>query len=284
MTSQIRFTKMHGLGNDFVVIDAITQPIKVDQKLAKQIAHRYYGIGCDQILIVEPPHRKEDDFFYRIFNADGSPAGQCGNGARCVGRFVYEQGLTPKKDIMFGVQDGQMQVIIEPDNQVTAMLGPPKFDANSIPVKALQAKNSERYQISVEGQKKEVSCLSLGNPHCVINVPSTKEASVVEIGKQLQSSPAFPKGVNVGFMQILARNHIRLRVYERGAGETLACGTGACAAVIAGIMHEDLGPEVKVDMRGGSVLVSWDKQGYVGLTGPCKRLFDGVFAVDQKNV
>jgi diaminopimelate epimerase len=283
MTLPVRFTKMHGLGNDFVVIDAISQPIKVDPKLARQIAHRYYGIGCDQVLVIEAPHRKEDDFYYRIFNADGSIAEQCGNGARCIGRFVYEQGLTGKKEILFGIASGQMKVIIEPDAQVTAMLGNPVFNAADIPINALAGASQGRFNLSIDGQKKEVACMSLGNPHCVINVPSTKEAKVVDIGKQLQDSATFPQGINVGFMQVLARNHIKLRVYERGAGETLACGSGASAAVVAGILHGDLGEEVKVDMRGGSVTVAWRQDDSVALTGPCKRLFDGEFAIEQKN-
>lgn len=279
MTVQVRFSKMHGLGNDFVVIDAVTQPIKVDSKLARKLAHRIYGIGCDQVLVVEPPHTIEEDFYYKIFNADGTIAEQCGNGARCVGRFVHEQGLTSSKQITFGVHRGLMQVHLESDGQVTAFLGEPQFDHNQIPIKALKAEGTGRYQVTVAGQKKTVAALSLGNPHCVITVPSIREAQVSDIGKQLQQGSVFPKGVNVGFMEVMARNHIKLRVYERGVGETFACGSGACAAVIAGILHQDLGPQVKVDMKGGDVYVAWQEGQSVALTGTCKRLFDGMFEV-----
>ncbi len=284
MTVQVRFTKMHGLGNDFVVIDAITQSIKVDSNLARKIAHRYFGIGCDQVLLVEPPHRPNEDFYYKIFNADGSLAKQCGNGARCVGRFVYEQGLTNKKEITFGILNGQMKVFLESDNQITAMLGKPKFEPTKIPIKALKATQKGRFLLKIEGKQREITALSLGNPHCIITVPSTKEAQVDKIGKQLQNSSTFPEGINVGFVQILARNHIKLRVFERGAGETMACGSGACAAVIAGILHQDLGDSVKVDMRGGHVFVSWKEGESVALTGSCKRLFDGIFETQDQHV
>lgn len=284
MTAQVRFSKMHGLGNDFVVIDAITQPIKVDSNLARKLAHRVYGIGCDQVLIVEPPHNPDEDFYYKIFNNDGTIAEQCGNGARCVGRFVYEAGLIGTSEIVFGVQHGKMLVKLEPDGQVTAMLGQPSFEPNQVPIKALKADGIGRFQLTVAGKKRSVAALSLGNPHCVITVPSIREAQVDDIGAELQKNGAFPKGVNVGFVEVLARNHVKLRVFERGAGETYACGSGACAAVIAGILHQDLGHQVKVDMKGGDVYVGWKQGEDVALTGSCKRLFDGTFGVEEKYV
>lgn len=280
MNTQVRFAKMHGLGNDFVVIDAVTQQVKIDSQLARKIAHRHFGVGCDQILIVEPPINPEDDFYYRIFNANGHEVEQCGNGARCLGRFIRDEGLSCKPHLKVGYKGGRMKISLEAENQVTVELGPPKFEPKQIPIKALRKNHLERYQIKYNNQIKDISALSLGNPHCVISVSSIKEAKVQEIGKQLQQHPAFPKGVNVGFMQVLARNHIKLRVFERGAGETFACGTGACAAVIAGVLHQDLGLETKVDMRGGSVFVSWpDTKGPVYLTGPTQRMFDGVFMI-----
>ena len=284
MNGKIRFAKMHGLGNDFVVIDAVRQNVLLDKKLARKIAHRHLGIGCDQILLVEPPTKPDDDFFYRIFNSNGEEVAQCGNGARCLGRFIHDDGLSQKKELTIGYAKGRMKVIVE-SHQVTALLGPPSFEPKAIPIKALRQKQGHRYAIKVNQQMKEVSALTLGNPHCVIDVPSAREAKVAEIGKSLQNKNLFPQGVNVGFMQILARNHIQLRVYERGVGETFACGTGACAAVISGILNGALGQEVKVDMRGGHVFVSWpDQKGPVYLSGETTRVFNGIMVLKEAQV
>ncbi len=278
MKKSIRFAKMHGLGNDFVVIDCVTQNIHLTPKLIRAISDRHFGIGCDQVLLVEPPTLQQEDFFYRIYNADGSEAEQCGNGARCIGRFIKDEGLFHRNHMNVGTKKGPMSIEVESDGQVTVTLGPPKFEPKDVPVKALRQNQQEKYAITIDGKQKDVSVLSLGNPHCVFFVPSIKDAPVEELGKKLQKNSAFQKGVNVGFVQVLARNHIKLRVFERGVGETFACGSGATAAVIAGILKDELGEQVKVDMKGGSVLVRWPKSGPAFLTGATFRVYDGVFS------
>jgi diaminopimelate epimerase len=287
MSTYIHFTKMHGLGNDFVVIDNVTQYIRLDPRLICRIADRNFGIGCDQVLVVEPPSDPTVDFNYRIFNSDGKEVSQCGNGARCFGRYVYERGLTGKKQLRLGTIAGNLSVDISDLSCIQVDLGEPQFSPKVIPlnIKAVtKLHNQGCYKIELLGNLRDVVILSMGNPHCVISVPATTEAAVMEVGKALQKHPAFPKGVNVSFMQVLARNHIKVRVYERGVGETLACGSAACAAVVAGILHEELNPEVKVDMTGGGLTVKWENQGSVLLSGPAIAVFHGEFSLMRQEV
>ncbi len=287
MSAYIRFTKMHGLGNDFVVLDSITQTVKVTPQLVRRIADRNFGIGCDQVLIVDPPNDSNLDFYYRIFNADGKEVSQCGNGARCFGRYVFERGLTGKKSLKIGTLSGNMTVDISDLSRIQVDLGEPIFSPKDIPlnIKAVSKLSKKGcYKIHLLGNNREVVILSMGNPHCVISVPATTEAAVMEVGKALQKHPAFPKGVNVSFMQVLARNHIKCRVYERGVGETLACGTAACACVVAGVIHGELNKEVKVDMTGGGLTVKWEDERSVFLSGPAIGVFHGEFLLSQQEM
>lgn len=284
MGNHIHFTKMHGLGNDFVVIDNITQNVKIDSNLAKRIADRHFGVGCDQILLIEPPHESELDFTYRIFNADGKEVTQCGNGARCFGRYVFENALTDKTVIQVGTLAGKLIIDVSDLTNIQVNLGRPQFAPTTIPLNLkdvfpLPAKG--RYKITLLGNERDVTILSMGNPHCVIFVPATSEAAVSEVGLALQEHPAFPQGVNVTFLQVLARNHVKCRIYERGAGETFACGSAACAAVVAGVLQEELNREVKVDMGSGALTVRWDLDDYVYLSGPTRTVFHGVLALNQ---
>lgn len=284
MTQTIHFTKMHALGNDFVLLDNITQGIKVDPSLARNIANRHFGIGCDQILIIEPPHESDIDFTYRIFNADGKEVMQCGNGARCFGRYVYEMGLTDKTQIVVGTLAGKMVIDVSDLSNIQVNMGKPQFTPASIPLNSKevsQLPGKGRYKIPLLGNDRDVTILSLGNPHCVIFVPATSEAAVTEVGIALQEHPAFPQGVNVTFLQVLARNHVKCRVFERGVGETFACGSGACAAVVAGVLQEELNREVKVDMGGGALTVRWDLDDSVLLSGPTRTVFKGTFALSH---
>lgn len=284
MTNYIQFTKMHGIGNDFVVLDAISQSLKFDPALIRRIADRNFGIGCDQVLIIEPPSDPQVDFTYRIFNNDGKEVAQCGNGARCFGRFVYERGLTDKMLLTVGTLAGPLQIDISDLLAIRVNLGEPDFSPKAIPLNLkMLTKLSKpgRYRLKFHQQEKEVTMLSLGNPHCIIFTPSIYEVPVDEIGQTLQTHPAFLRGMNVSFVQVLAKNHIKCRVYERGAGETLACGSAACAAVIAGILQEELNYEVKVDMPGGALTVSWEPKTGVCLSGPTKTVFHGEFCLEK---
>lgn len=276
----IHFTKMHGLGNDFVIFDSIHQWIKIDAKLIQRIANRNFGIGCDQVLVVEPPCDPTLDFNYRIFNADGEEVEQCGNGARCLGKYVYKYRFTDKTLLKIGTLAGKLTINIADLSQIQVEMGIPQFSfpANTPDFKPLNTKG--RYQLTLLGQTREVTLLSLGNPHCIIFVPTTHDANVNEISRALQKHPAFPKGVNVSFVQVLARNHIRCRIFERGAGETLACGSGACAAVISGILQQELNHEVKVDLPGGSLTVVWEGSAVI-LKGPATSVFEGQFWISS---
>jgi len=232
---RLKFTKMHGLGNDFVVLDALTLPLELDVRQLRLLADRHFGVGCDQILQVEPPRQPDTDFYYRIFNADGGEVEQCGNGARCFVRYVRERGLTAKTAIRVGTLGGVIVPRLEADGQVTVNMGVPVFEPSKIPFMAPQ--QALTYSLDVDGKPLEISVLSMGNPHAVQVVAETEVAPVTTQGPLIEAHPRFPQRVNAGYMQIVARDHIRLRVYERGAGETLACGTGACAAVVAGIVR-----------------------------------------------
>lgn len=269
------FTKMHGLGNDFVVIDATRETIELGAARARAIADRRFGVGCDQILIVEPARSAEADFGYRILNSDGSESGQCGNGARCFARFVREQGLTAKTRITVDVRDGRMVIEDLGDHQYRVALGVPDFEPARIPLQGFEA--AELYALEdISGYPVRFAALAIGNPHAVLQVDDVDTAAVAVLGPALESHAAFPERVNVGFMQIVARDRVRLRVYERGAGETLACGSGAAAAVVAGIRAGELDAHVAVDLPGGQARIDWQGPGEpVYLTGPAERVFDG---------
>ena len=271
---QIQFSKMHGLGNDFVVIDNVTQNIFFSKDKIRQLADRNFGIGFDQMLMVEPPYDPEQDFHYRIFNADGSEVSQCGNGARCFARFVKMKGLTNRNKIVVSTKAGRMVLYLEKDGQVTVNMGKPKFEPAQVPIKA----NKEEGTYLIRSDDKTLFCgaVSMGNPHCVMEVEDIQTADVETLGPLLETHERFPEGVNVGFMQILNPGHIKLRVFERGAGETLACGSGACAAVAIGQIQGKLGKEVKVELPGGKLRIRWQgKDNVLKMTGPAEHVFDG---------
>lgn len=270
----IQFSKMHGLGNDFVVVDGVTQKVFFNAETLKRLGDRHFGIGFDQLLLVEPPYDPDLDFHYRIFNADGSEVQQCGNGARCFARFVRLKGLTNKDRIAVSTVSGRIVLQIEDNDQVTVNMGVPEFEPSKIPFRAQKAE--KLYLLRVAEQTVMCGAVSMGNPHCVIEVPSVKDAPVETLGSKLESFDRFPERVNVGFMEIVSAGEINLRVYERGAGETMACGTGACAAVVIGIQQGKLKGRVKVNLPGGSLYISWNGPGTpVYMTGPAEHVFDG---------
>ena len=270
----IRFTKMHGLGNDFVVIDAVTQAVTMTDELARRLADRHTGIGCDQILLVEPPGHPDIDFKYRIFNADGSEVAQCGNGARCFAKFVHDRRLTGKTLLNVETYAGTLQLRIGDQQSYTATLGIPNFEPAQIPLVAEQA--ALTYAIEVDGHSIDIAALSLGNPHAVLQVIDVTEAPIETLGPLLESHSRFPERVNVGFMALVSRHEIDLRVYERGAGETQACGSGACAAAVAGIAQDLLDSPVKVNLPGGSLSIAWQgKNQPVSVTGPATTVYQG---------
>ena len=272
---KLEFTKMHGLGNDFVVLDATTRAIELTPAQLRFIADRHFGIGCDQILLVEPARGPDTDFHYRIYNADGGEVEQCGNGARCFVRYVHERGLSAKKAIRVGTRSGVIVPRLEDDGQVTVDMGVPVFEPAAVPFVA--DARALTYHLDVAGRLVEMSVLSMGNPHAVQIVPDVDTAPVLTEGPAIESHPRFPRRVNAGYMQIVDRRHVRLRVYERGAGETLACGSGACAAVVAGVMRRALDAErVRVDTRGGALTIAWAGAGApVMMTGPAVTVFEG---------
>ncbi|MGD9887904.1 MAG: diaminopimelate epimerase [Halothiobacillaceae bacterium] len=270
----LSFVKMHGLGNDFVVLDGVRQKITLTHEQVRFLADRHFGIGCDQVLLVEPTLNTNALFRYRIFNADGSEVEQCGNGARCFARFVHDEGLTDAKSIPVETASGVIVLHIEDNGQVRVDMGEPRLIPQEIPFTAPQ--RAEFYPLDVNGTTYDISAVSMGNPHAVLRVDDVDCAPVNELGASIENHPRFPKRTNVGFMQVLGNDHIRLRVFERGAGETLACGTGACAAVVAGRLHDWLGEGVRVDLPGGSLHIQWPGEGYpVMMTGPASRVFSG---------
>jgi diaminopimelate epimerase len=272
--ARIRFTKMHGQGNDFVVLDGVRQALDVTPDKARFLADRHLGVGCDQLLVVQKPASARNDFRYRIYNADGGEVEQCGNGARCFARYVLDEGLTAKREIRVETVAGVIVPRIEDSGQVTVDMGQPRFDPREVPF--LFDEIRLVYPLRVAGLPVEVSVLSMGNPHAVQVVEDVERAPVREQGPLLERHPAFPQRVNAGYMQPLSRGHVKLRVWERGAGETLACGTGACAAVVAGIRRGMLDEEVRVTTRGGDLLVRWRGQDSpVMMTGDAVRVFDG---------
>ena len=270
----LKFTKMHGAGNDFVVLDGVRQHIELDPEQLRLLADRHFGVGCDQILLVEKAQGKEADFRYRIFNADGGEVEQCGNGARCFMRFVHDQQLTPKREIVVETRSGLITPRLEQDGRVTVDMGAPIFEPALIPFDGGHGAVSE--PLEVAGASLDISALSMGNPHAVQVVDDINLAPVEKLGPFIEHHPRFPNRVNAGFMQIMDRNHIKLRVYERGAGETLSCGTGACAAAVAGIRRGLLDSPVSVATRGGTLTISWGGDGAaVLMTGPAITVFTG---------
>ena len=272
----IQFTKMQGAGNDFIVINGIDQPFQLTSQQIKSLAHRQFGIGFDQLLLVESS--KIADFKYRIFNADGSEVSQCGNGARCFVRFVVDQKLSNKREISVETASGIITPKLEDSGLVTVNMGAPKLKPNEIPFLADEASNS--YQLEVAGQIITVSTVSMGNPHAIQIVENVETAPVMEIGSQIEVHPRFPQRVNAGFMQVIDNHNIKLRVFERGSGETLACGTGACAAVVAGIQLGRLQSPVKVLARGGELHITWQGENSpVMMTGPAVTVFTGTIEI-----
>jgi diaminopimelate epimerase len=272
------FTKMHGLGNDFVVIDGINQPITFTPGQVRALADRHLGIGCDQLLLVEHALNTGVDFRYRIFNADGSEVQQCGNGARCFARFVRDKGLTAKDAIVVETASGIITLHIEGDGMVRVNMGVPNFAPASLPFHA--AREQLVYELELEGDTLPLGAVSMGNPHVVLEVADIERAPVATLGSQLETHPLFPERVNVGFMQVVSREHIRLRVYERGAAETLACGTGACAAVAVGHRWGLLGEEVTVTLPGGELRIRWPGEGEaLWMIGPATTVFEGTITL-----
>ncbi len=276
----VPFTKMHGAGNDFVVFDGVTRPIALTPEKIRRLADRHFGIGCDQVLLVERPTASGADFRYRIFNADGGEVEQCGNGARCFVRFVRDRRLTAKDEIAVETLAGMIYPRLEPDGGVTVNMGVPRFEPTAVPFEAAARENV--YDLEVNGRKVSVTVLSMGNPHAVQVVPEVDSAPVNTQGPLIERHPRFPQRVNAGYMQIVDRGHIRLRVYERGAGETLACGSGACAAVVAGRQRGLLDDKVDVKLLGGTLRVSWAGEGQpVWMTGPAVTVFEGTIDLDR---
>ena len=271
---RLKFTKMHGLGNDFVVLEAVTRPLALTPDQLRRIADRRFGVGCDQILQVEPPRQPGTDFYYRIFNADGGEVEQCGNGARCFVRYVRDRGLTAKRELRVGTRGGVIVPRLEDDGQVTVDMGVPEFEPSRIPFDA--PARAVSYELDVDGRRLEVSVLSMGNPHAVQVVADIERAPVAGEGPLIERHPRFPQRVNAGYMQVVSRRRILLRVYERGAGETLACGSGACAAVAAGVTRGLLDRRVTVATRGGDLGISWaGERKPVMMTGPAVTVFEG---------
>jgi diaminopimelate epimerase len=270
----LKFSKMHGLGNDFAVFDFISQRGYLTSEQVRLIADRHLGIGCDQVLIVEAPDSPDVDFRYRIFNADGSEVEQCGNGARCFARFVREQRLTNKHRIRVQTLGGIIELNVLQDERVCVDMGVPQFTPALIPFEA--PCEADSYTLDVDGQQLDINAVSMGNPHCVVRVDQVDTAPVSTLGPAIEHHHRFPRRVNAGFLQVVDRHHIRLRVFERGSGETLACGTGACAAAVTGIQRGWLANPVRVSLPGGDLLIEWLGQGQpVMMTGPAVTVFRG---------
>ncbi len=271
---RLRFTKMHGLGNDFVVIDGVTQKVRLSTEKIRYLADRHFGVGCDQVLLVETPTRPDIDFRYRIFNADGGEVENCGNGARCFARFVLERKLTGKRSIKVETAGGDMTLNITDQGQVQVDMGVPRLSPDEIPFQA--ETEAVSYDLALPDQTLDISAVSMGNPHAVLLVNKVDSAPVETLGPLIENHARFPRRVNAGFMQMVSPTEINLRVFERGAGETLACGTGACAAVVAGRLRQLLEETVKVNLPGGSLTIAWPGPGHsVIMTGPATTVFHG---------
>ncbi len=271
---KLYFTKMHGIGNDFVVIDAIRQSVALTPAVIRALADRHVGIGCDQLLLVEAPTRADADFRYRIFNADGGEVEQCGNGARCFARFVREHDLSDRDELCVETAAGLLRLRLLVDGRVAVDMGQPRLEPTDVPFFATE--RAARYLIAADGVELEIAAVSMGNPHAVLMVEDVERAPVAHLGPLLERHGRFPNRANVGFMQILAPDHIRLRVFERGTGETRACGSGACAAVVAGRLWGLLWPNVRVDLPGGTLEIHWAGEGEpVTMIGPATTVFEG---------
>ena len=265
---------MHGLGNDFVVIDAIHQKLSLTAEQIRFIADRHFGIGCDQLLLVEEARDSDADFCYRIFNADGSEVAQCGNGARCFARFIRDKKLSAKDNILVDTHAGQLLLTFDDNGLITVNMGVPRHKPGLIPLNTEQ--EEKLYSVDIKGIEKKFGAVSLGNPHAVLQVNNVAVADVNELGEAFESHPFFPKRANIGFMQIVDRNTVKLRVYERGGGETLACGSGACAAVVIGIEQNLLDTDVSVELPGGKLKIHWQGRDQpVLMTGPAISVFEG---------
>jgi len=285
---RFKFTKMQGAGNDFVVLDGVSSPVEVTAQRAKRLADRHFGIGCDQVLLVEKSRRPDADFRYRIWNADGGEVEQCGNGARCFVRFVHDKGLTKKTEVRVETASGVIVPRLEADGQVSVDMGAPRFEPNQVPFDAsgLKPVPGPRWPLDVAGRVVSVAVLSMGNPHAVQTVADVEAAPVAGEGPLIERHPRFPKRTNAGYMQVVNRSSVRLRVWERGAGETLACGTGACAAVVTGIRERLLDSVVQVATRGGQLTIRWaggenDPNCSVWMTGPAETVFEGEIEIES---
>jgi diaminopimelate epimerase len=270
----MKFTKMHGLGNDFVVIDAVTQNVRITASMVRRLADRKTGIGCDQVLVIEPPSAADIDFNYRIFNCDGAEVEQCGNGARCLARFVHDRQLTGKTSIQVQTSNRVMTLNLINKNLVAVDMGIPELDPQALPFQASEP--ALLYDLDVNGQTQRIAAVSMGNPHAVLTVADTETAPVAEVGAAIESHERFPNRVNVGFMQIIDRSEIKLRVFERGVGETEACGSGACAAAVAAIQQQLVDSPVTVHLTRGSLKIDWKGSGHpLIMSGPAKTVFHG---------
>lgn len=271
---RVRFTKMHGLGNDFVVFDATRTPLDLTAEQARRIADRHFGIGCDQILLVEPARTPGNDFAYRIFNADGNEVEQCGNGARCFARYVYDKGLSRNTRLRVETKAGVIMPVLGEHGLVSVDMGAPVFTPAAVPF--LTDREAATYFLNIGGELIEFGVLSMGNPHAVTVVDDLQAFDLARLGPLIQSHPSFPASVNAGVMKVETRQKIGLRVFERGAGETLACGTGACAAVVSGIVRGLLDSPVSVQTRGGELTIAWPGgAASVVMTGPAVTVFEG---------
>jgi diaminopimelate epimerase len=271
---QLHFTKMHGLGNDFIVLDQTQQAFQLDEKKVCELAHRQLGIGFDQLLIVQAPSTEEVEFDYRIFNADGEEVEHCGNGARCFAKFVLDKGLTQNRLIKVHTAAGNIELLVNDDETVTVQMGVPIFEPSLIPFSA--ESESSSYTLELEDECVEITALAIGNPHAVVIVPNVQKAEVLTLGAQIESHTRFPNRVNAGFMEIVSPTEVNVRVFERGVGETLACGTGACAAVVSGIQLGLLEHKVTANLLGGQLHIQWDAPNKsVKMTGPCQSVFEG---------
>lgn len=274
----LRFTKMHGLGNDFMVLDLISQHAHIQAKHVTAWGDRHTGVGFDQLLIVEPPQTPDVDFRYRIFNADGSEVEQCGNGARCFARFVLDKRLTAKRSIRVETSSGIIELNVRADGHITVDMGAPRLVPADIPFVANAQALS--YDVEVDGTPYAMAAVSMGNPHAVLRVDDLASAPVHELGPKIEHHPRFPNRVNVGFIQVIDRKHAKLRVWERGAGETQACGTGACAAAVAAIRQGWMDSPVEIDLPGGRLHIAWQGEGEpVLMTGPAVRVYEGQIRV-----
>jgi diaminopimelate epimerase len=286
---RLKFTKMQGAGNDFVVLDGVSRPLNIRPQHARRIGDRHFGVGCDQILLVEKSQRADADFRYRIWNADGGEVEQCGNGARCFVRFVHDKGLTNKTEIRVETLSGVISPRLEADGEVSVDMGAPRFDPGEVPFDASglrPVQGNMRWPLEVAGRVVPLAVLSMGNPHAVQTVEDVDAAPVTTQGPLIERHPRFPKRANAGYLQVVNRSRVRLRVWERGAGETLACGTGACAAVVTGIREGLLDDTVRVETRGGQLTIRWaggdnDPNRSVWMTGPAVTVFEGEIEIES---